>query len=375
MKKIIAFLAVFLPSSLIAQEQSLYGTWEGPIGHEFSEWFVVLLTFNPDKTFVIEGDFNPLADIGTVLGIEDLITTGEEDPFGVPDEIQEVAKAIVARMASLKRMSGSGTYQVVGDDLSLTYGEVEFIVDGESMNTVEFWGPFIEFSARFIFAVFTIFGLAFDENVTEEEIEEELLRAYENAPSDPEYQESVEAFYAWFEKDPLLISLSGTYVVEGNALLVSSPSTDDEGNEIMETVEFHRASVFSQGQDDEYPPLSDWVIAPNQISVRHPETGTYGSRTCIKAKGSKIVSSKWQWRMDAEDAWQDIPDSELEGGMCAMDPEDPGEYRMVGIFLISGRETKYSSGNTIVIEGKEKKESSTNTAVSTWGKIKREYLD
>lgn len=32
--------------------------------------------------------------------------------------------------------------------------------------------------------------------------------------------------------------------------------------------------------------------------------------------------------MDAEDAWQDIPDSGTKEGTCAMDPKDPREYRM-----------------------------------------------
>ena len=47
------------------------------------------------------------------------------------------------------------------------------------------------------------------------------------------------------EEAPLLISLSGTYAVEGDTLRITSAAVDDEGNETMETVVFRRTDAAS----------------------------------------------------------------------------------------------------------------------------------
>ena len=64
-------------------------------------------------------------------------------------------------------------------------------------------------------------------------------------PSDPEYQALVDELRIGLEEAPLLISLSGTYDVEGDTLVITSATADEEGNEIMETVEFRRTDAAS----------------------------------------------------------------------------------------------------------------------------------
>ena len=52
---------------------------------------------------------------------------------------------------------------------------------------------------------------------------------------------------------------------------------------------------------------------------------------------------------DADSPWEDVPDTEEQGGLCAYSPTSPGEYRMVAEITIGNRRGSYSSENTIII--------------------------
>ena len=110
---------------------------------------------------------------------------------------------------------------------------VEYIVDGESVDVVEFWTPFIRFSARF----FAAFAAAF------EEVSEEDYPAFEQAIFDQMLAEML----AELDEEPLGLglTLSGTYAIEDDTLFITTTTTDEDGVETVETVEFHRIDVAS----------------------------------------------------------------------------------------------------------------------------------
>ena len=47
--------------------------------------------------------------------------------------------------------------------------------------------------------------------------------------------------------------------------------------------------------------------------------------------GSTITvhTSHWQRRATADDAWEDLADTEVTGQVCPLSPEEPGDYRMI----------------------------------------------
>ena len=146
------------------------------------------------------------------------------------DELTEVIEVFSA----LEGISAhGGTYQVSGDSLWV-YNDsvVEYIVDGESVDVVEFWTPFIRFSARF----FAAFAAAF------EEVSEEDYPAFEQAIFDQMLAEML----AELDEEPLGLglTLSGTYAIEGATLFITT-TTEEDGVETVETVEFHRVDVAS----------------------------------------------------------------------------------------------------------------------------------
>lgn len=113
------------------------------------------LTFEPDGTLLIEGELNSLVDLG------------EAPPDWLPDGVKEDLAAVEAGLRALERVSGRGTYQVAGDDLLVRYDEVEFIVDGQSLDAVGFWSPLLTFAFRYVIATFAVL---FAEDLSEEEL-------------------------------------------------------------------------------------------------------------------------------------------------------------------------------------------------------------
>ena len=135
---------------------------------------------------------------------------------------------------------------------------------------------------------------------------------------------------------------------------------------------FFAALLFAaplMAQEDEYTPIEAISIEPGRVTVQTTQ-GVVSAGGCINA--AFIISSKWQWRRTENDPWEDIPGSQETGKICAMDPESPGEYRLVGEFQTGDDEIgKYSSFNTIIVEGEDLE---TNSAINTWGKIKRAVI-
>ena len=49
-----------------------------------------------------------------------------------------------------------------------------------------------------------------------------------------------------------------------------------------------------------------------------------------------VHTSKWQRRATADDAWEDVPDTEEMGQVCPLSPEEPGDYRLIVDGTIDG---------------------------------------
>ena len=230
----VALLLLALPLS--AQEEALHGTWEMTTGDEFSQ-IAARLTFEPDGTVEVDMEidftFGPSGEDPAI----DL--AGEEDP--IPQAILESEDfAAIERLLSVESGFGHGTYQVRGESLLINWDEVGFIVDGESLEATEFWTPIITFLFRLLLASFSV---AFEEDISDEELEERLVTAYENMPADPEFQAFIDEILAEIEESPLGFTLTGTYAIEGDTLFITSTTTDEEGWEATETLEFHRSDA------------------------------------------------------------------------------------------------------------------------------------
>ena len=133
----IALLLLALP--LAAQEEALHGTWEMTTGDEFSQ-IAVRLTFEPDGTVEVDMEIDFTFDPSG----EDPAIEGEEESIPIPQAILESEDfAAIKRLLSVESGFGHGTYQVRGDSLLINWDEVGFIVDGESLEATEFWGPII----------------------------------------------------------------------------------------------------------------------------------------------------------------------------------------------------------------------------------------
>ena len=133
----VAFLCLFaLP--LAAQEEALHGIWEGSLTDDEFGAGTMRLTFAADGTF----DLNYNWDRLTLLPL-DIPFEGE-----IPDELLD--EEDVKMIFSLEKTVVHGTYQVSGDSLwmHIDVDAVEYIVDGESLDVVEFWTPIARFSFR-----------------------------------------------------------------------------------------------------------------------------------------------------------------------------------------------------------------------------------
>ena len=196
-----AFLCL-LALPLAAQEEALYGTWEGTyVDEEISE-ITVRLTFEADGTFALNQNIE-----------------GEEG------EVESPIEALSIQF--------TGTYRVAGDSLWVDIVELYYIVDDEKMTPVEF----SEFMQEFYIGFARGFArLAADlEGVSDED-----YPAYEQA--------FVNEFLAELDEDEFLAELglgefekiNSTYTIEGDTLSITT--TEEDG---VETVEFHRIDVAS----------------------------------------------------------------------------------------------------------------------------------
>lgn len=215
----VAFLCL-LALPLAAQEEALHGTWEGTFTDDEIGVGTMRLTFQADGTF----DFD--------LFFEELIYPGGEAE--VPDELLDELTEIMEMFSALEGVSAhGGTYQVSGDSLWVHNDSVvEYIVDGESVAVVEFWTPIMRLSARFVVSFAAAFG----------EVSEEDYPAFEQELFD----QMLADILADLDEEPLGLglTLSGTYAIEDDTLFITT-TTDEDGVETVETVEFHRIDVAS----------------------------------------------------------------------------------------------------------------------------------
>ncbi|MDE0006576.1 MAG: putative Ig domain-containing protein [Rhodospirillaceae bacterium] len=110
-------------------------------------------------------------------------------------------------------------------------------------------------------------------------------------------------------------------------------------------------TVTDPTQPDDYTPLAGLRVSAGRVQY-----GFFSAGGCIRLNNTTINgvtytahSSKWQRRDSANSAWEDVPGTEQQGGLCAHNPTAAGEYRLVGEVSIDGVRGRYSSENTIVV--------------------------
>lgn len=87
-----------------------------------------------------------------------------------------------------------------------------------------------------------------------------------------------------------------------------------------------------------------------QVSAGRVQFGFFSAGGCIAISNTTvngvtytIVSSKWQMRADSASAWSDVAGTERTGQICALNPTESGEYRLVFEITIDGTTGHYSS--------------------------------
>jgi len=105
------------------------------------------------------------------------------------------------------------------------------------------------------------------------------------------------------------------------------------------------------GPSDDYTPLEGLRVSPGRIQYQFFSTGgcIQLTNTTLNGVTYSVHSSKWQRRDDADSPWMDVAGTEQTGAVCALDPTETGEYRLVGEISIDGTRGRYSSENTIIV--------------------------
>ena len=105
-------------------------------------------------------------------------------------------------------------------------------------------------------------------------------------------------------------------------------------------------------QPDAYTPLRGMRVSPGRIQFVF-----FSSSRCIDINDSSVGgviysvhTSMWQRRAGSNSAWEDVPGTQQQGKLCALNPTSAGEYRLVADMTIGGSRGSYSSENTFVIE-------------------------
>ena len=104
-------------------------------------------------------------------------------------------------------------------------------------------------------------------------------------------------------------------------------------------------------QAQEYTPLPGLRVSNGSIQYLFFTAGNCInlSNTTLNGVVYTVHTSKWQMR--AGSTWEDVPDTEHNGGVCAYSTTSPGEYRLVAEMSIGGQRGFYSSENTFIVEG------------------------
>ena len=102
-----------------------------------------------------------------------------------------------------------------------------------------------------------------------------------------------------------------------------------------------------------YEPLAGLRVSPGLVQY-----GIFAIAACFNLPANltfngvtlTLHSSWWQRRDNADSPWEDVPDTVREGGLCAHDPTESGEYRLVGDITVDGTRGNYSSENTFTVD-------------------------
>ena len=163
---------------LAAQQEALYGTWEGTIVDEQIGEIVMRLTFEEDGAF----------EINQVIQVKDDFLADVQ----VPEP--PTMETIIAR--------GTGTYSILGDNLLVDIAALDLSVDGESF--VDFFTQVARDFARYV--------------ADSHEIPAENYPAFE--------EEFIDAFFAELDKVQFLAVLNewgiSKYAIEGDTLLLTT---------------------------------------------------------------------------------------------------------------------------------------------------------
>ena len=173
-----ALCLCLLVAPLAAQQEVLYGTWEGTIIDEQIGEITIRLTFGEDGAF----------EIDQVIQVKDDFLAAVQVPE--PPTMETIAA------------HGTGTYGILGDNLVVDIAVLDVSVDGEGF--VEFFTQVARDFARY----------AADSH----EIPEENYPAFE--------QEFIEAFFAELDKVQFLAILDewgvSSYAIEGDTLFLTT---------------------------------------------------------------------------------------------------------------------------------------------------------
>ena len=172
-----ALCLCLLVAPLAAQQEALYGTWEGTIVDEQIGEITIRLTFGADGAF----------EIDQVIQVKDDFLADVQ----VPEP--PTMETIVAH--------GTGTYGILGDNLVIDIAALDLSVDGQGF--VEFFTQVARDFARYV--------------ADSHEIPAENYPAFE--------EEFIDAFFAELDKVEFLAILNewgtSTYAVEGDTLFLT----------------------------------------------------------------------------------------------------------------------------------------------------------
>ena len=90
-----------------------------------------------------------------------------------------------------------------------------------------------------------------------------------------------------------------------------------------------------------------------------------------------VRESKWQWRLNSDWSWADLPDTVVSDQICPYTPDQPGQYRLVAEMVING-ETKWHASNIFIQDDHQDSEdeaTAVNVPSSTAGWLDTEDVD
>ncbi len=142
-----------------------------------------------------------------------------------------------------------------------------------------------------------------------------------------------------------------TFTSEGAGTLVSTYTEAGSRPEVI-SGPFELADTDGGPPDStDYKPLEGLRVSRGRVQFGFSRTGgcIRMANTTINGVNYTSHGSEWQRRAEADSPWADVPGTEESGGLCALDPTEPGEYRMIADITIDGTRGRYSSENTFTI--------------------------